>query len=554
MVKGETKRMADKDKDQDQEQTKALEAKSGSDIQDAFVKLLSAMQSSSHVPIPFTFVMERPSEAQKILLQKLNDRLTGRKPTPPTGFCLTPISVAFPHCSDVLLAHVKIYETRATGQGNSVPVLKREDDITRYFDDYFMFCDHRIIYRDERLRNILDPALVGKIEVTRGVEIKTPGCLDKWFPPDVTPCVTDDRPDIQQEPIIHSQTTSASSTERCTDLGYRYPLDKALWPPPHCLTPSCVTLSGKRHLYTIGRAPTGSIRRLFMGDLVWLFYFERMGVFKILGVILDDIATQGKMPLSNGTVFQDVMDDVLAIITESMIRETKTGLSSTLRDRDSSYRRCLGWTSDVGRKLGLETSVNNAFNTHFHRFIQQALEYYKDKRLASAIQGIITTGKPSVSTIITISDTLVLLKKAFDPFDYGRNYTNTLNGIVWVIAAMALIRELRTSLGIPEAYEQPYEYIPAAYDILVMKGPITSSQTNRYLVHRECANDARDILLDLEVINHTDTAQGGELELWLDTIEDKVEGYRTAYRSLTGIDLGIQQTSAAGAPLIEQQV
>ena len=92
-------------------------------------------------------------------------------------------------------------------------------------------------------------------------------------------------------------------------------------------------------------------------------------------------------------------------------------------------------------------------------------------------------------------------------------------------------------MGIPEAYEQPYEYIPAAYDILVMKGPKTSSQTNRYLAHKECANDARDIRLDLQVINHTDTAVGGELELWLDTIEDKVGGYRTAYRSLTGIDL-----------------
>ena len=125
---------------------------------------------------------------------------------------------------------------------------------------------------------------------------------------------------------------------------------------------------------------------------------------------------------------------------------------------------------------------------------------YADKRLAVAIQTAGNVPKISVATLITISDTLNLLKKAFDPFDYGRNYSNTLNGIVWVIAGMALIRELRTSLGIPKEYEQPYEYIPAAYDLLVMKRAITPSQTNRYIVHRQCANDARDILLDLEVI------------------------------------------------------
>jgi hypothetical protein len=81
-----------------------------------------------------------------------------------------------------------------------------------------------------------------------------------------------------------------------------------------------------------------------------------------------------------------------------------------------------------------------------------------------------------------------------------------------------------------------------------MKRPITPSETNQYTLHRECANTARDILLDVEVINHRDTAIGGELELWLNIIEDRVEGYRTAYRSLTGVDLGTGPT-----PVIEQQ-
>jgi hypothetical protein len=51
------------------------------------------------------------------------------------------------------------------------------------------------------------------------------------------------------------------------------------------------------------------------------------------------------------------------------------------------------------------------------------------------------------------------------------------------------------------------------------------------------------------VINHEDALPGGELERWLDQVEAKIEGYRTAYRTLTGIDLGAPGTSA-----IEQQV
>jgi hypothetical protein len=80
---------------------------------------------------------------------------------------------------------------------------------------------------------------------------------------------------------------------------------------------------------------------------------------------------------------------------------------------------------------------------------------------------------------------------------------------------------------------------------------VTNGETNRYIVHRECAKNARDILLDLEVINHQDKRSNppGELENWLNQIEAKVEGYRTAYRTLTGVDLG-----ATGAQTIEQQV
>jgi hypothetical protein len=114
---------------------------------------------------------------------------------------------------------------------------------------------------------------------------------------------------------------------------------------------------------------------------------------------------------------------------------------------------------------------------------------------------------------------------------------------------MSVIRELRATLGIPPAYGDPHEFIPAAYDLLVLKRPVTAGNTNRYIMHRELARNGRDILLDIEVINHLDKSGQGELESWLTQIEAKIEAYRTAYRSLTGVDLG-----QPGTPNIEQQV
>ena len=112
-------------------------------------------------------------------------------------------------------------------------------------------------------------------------------------------------------------------------------------------------------------------------------------------------------------------------------------------------------------------------------------------------------------------------------------------------------RRLALPLGIPTAaFNLPHEFVPAAYDLLVLNRPLSRAEVNRYDVHRACAINARDILLDLEVLIHTDlTPLTGALELWMARIEPKVEGYRTAYRNLTGVDLG---ASASVAP--EQQV
>ncbi len=498
-----------------------------------------------------------------------------------------PVTVAFPPCSDVLLSQI-------------IPEKDRIDDIKGYFDEYFAFMEHIIVPDDNKMPK--DSRLV---ECTRkwsmlecfgdNRDIIHSGGSDRSccieFNPWPTPwclnpsCVTlagkrrlpneSDLPlghatetYVKVSPKIHSEVTSRLDPNGQNPFpqeilpkirtklekpipemeehyfgfaGYMSRTEKSLLARHLCRSLGDEGPDYMKAVDSLFRGPY--VKRLFIADLIWLFYFERMGIFKVLGAILDDYATKGKIPMSN--------DTRAALVMEAMVRQMKTGLSSTVRDRDSSYRRCLGWTSDVGRNLGSEARVNSAFNNLFHKFLQAALEYYKDRRLATAIQAQTSPGRASVATLITIGDTINVLKKAFDPFDYGRNYTNTLNGIVWVISAISLIRELRETLGIPREYDEPYEYIPAAYDLLVLNKSITASESNRYVLHRECAIDARDILLDIQALKSDDPSfakQGGELEIWLDSVEDRVEGYRTAYRSLTGIDLGIQ-----GTPSVEQQ-
>lgn len=321
-----------------------------------------------------------------------------------------------------------------------------------------------------------------------------------------------------------------------------------VFPPTYCLPAPCVTLDGNRRSHTTD-GTTFFIKRLFIADLVWLFYFDRMGIFKILGAILDDYAIKGKFPITNDSSDSADKIELVSIVLEAMTRKTKMGISSTVRDRNITYRRALGWILDEGRTLNLDTTINTAFTNLFHKFIQISLEYFKDKRLATAIQASTNVNRVSVATLTSIKDTIDLILRSFDAFKYGRVYSNTLSGIVWVIAGMALIRDMRTTLGISSEYKEPDEFIPAAYDMLVSKTSGIMSETNRYDVHRDCAENARDILLDLEVLNFKNTDPGGELELWLDLIEGKIEGYRTAYRSLTGVDLGAQ-----GTPVIEQQV
>jgi len=400
-----------------------------------------------------------------------------------------PLTVAFPPCAEELVGLIKTTDS---------------DEITQFFKEYFVFLRHITFGSEPTGQNpegVLDPALIA--------------------------C-------IAPNPITAAPTGTAFSSSFV-----------ARWPSECCICPPCLTLDGDRNRPTPTNPTTPHLQRLFMGDVVWAFYFDRMGIHQILGAILDAFAYNGRLPISNGSIdVTSFRDDVAALVLEVMVRQTKMGMSTTVRDRNALFRTVLGWVTESGRKLNLDTQVNTGFDSLFHKFVFHTQEFYRDKRLAVAIQGAVGgIAKPSVATLVTISNTIEVLKKRFEAFQYGRNYYNTLSAILWTIGGLSVIRELRSAIGIPSAFDAPDEFIPAAYDLLVLKRPVTQGDANRFIVHRQCAQNGRDVLLDMEVINHNDTGDGGELMTWLTQVEPKIEAYRTAYQTLTGVDLGASPTA-----------
>lgn len=284
--------------------------------------------------------------------------------------------------------------------------------------------------------------------------------------------------------------------------------------------------------------------RVFAADLIWLFYHERMGLLRILGAILDDYASLGRYPISN--------TDPAAAIAQQVVNRTRMGLSSTVRDRDGAYRRSLGWTSEAGRKLGSSAAVNTAFNDLFHRFIQAALTYYREKRLVDNIRrtiGSATAPEPTAGgTLASVADTVSSLKQSMHAFDYGDNHQDAATGILWVVVALTLIRDLRQSLGVPASYTRESEYISAAYNLIFLgKRDHSPSDAERFTQHRTCAENGRSIVLGVQGVDETDLAPGEELDSWLSAIEPQVEAYSRAYQKLTGVDLSVSAT-----PVVEQ--
>jgi hypothetical protein len=294
-----------------------------------------------------------------------------------------------------------------------------------------------------------------------------------------------------------------------------------------CMPPGCTTLYGIRGSAGYITSPASKIRRLFIGDLLWVYWIDRMGIFEMFAKLVNDYAIGGKYPIDN--------NNMTPVTLEVMLRQLQMGLASLVRDRVSTYRRCLGWTTPSGRKLDINTEVNTAFTGQFHQFIKTALEYYKDLRLAEAIRQT-TGGGASAATRVAASEALQLLKESFRVFGYGRNNYNTLNAIVYAIATLDLVRTSRDDIGIPSTYTKVSQYVSSAYTKLVEGKSASEYKPNRYLLHMDCAEKGRDLLLDIEALNTDDVDAVGT---WLENkiVEEKVETYRKAYRDITKVDL-----------------
>ena len=271
---------------------------------------------------------------------------------------------------------------------------------------------------------------------------------------------------------------------------------------------------------------------LTVGAVMWLYHYERMGIFKILGALMDDYNYRGKYTLS-GSRFNDKGTAIkYSSLMDMICTLHRLGISSSLRDRVCTYQRVLGVT--IENNLGIDSERNTGFMHTFNKLLDYMLEYYKTKQLAQAIQA--QTGnilpRSSVATQTSIRDTMNVLKQQFEPFQYGRNQINTFLGIATVHATLCLVNMLKAEIGIPTQYDKPEEFIPAAYDILVAKRSLTLNESNRFIVYDNCASYGYRLLTDIETadLNQLRTiATGSTLDVWLNDVEGLVEGYRNAY-------------------------
>lgn len=304
----------------------------------------------------------------------------------------------------------------------------------------------------------------------------------------------------------------------------RTPCDVAavpVWPIPA----TCVRLEGARG--ALETYPT--LRRLFVGDVVWLFYMQELGIHQIVQVLLDDYETQGRHPFDVTRPY--------ALVLEGMVRERRGYLGSRPLDRENLFRRVVGWTGDPQAKA--EAAVNTAFAEHVDQLMALLARFYATRDLAVQLKesmGGTGPGPVTTSNLTAIQDTIQLLRRAMRTLEYGRNYANALVSLVWTVSGFALVRDVREVIGVPEPFTSADQYVPAAYDLLVAKGAASPTRINRYLAYRHLADHARDILIDVEVL---DTLESDEalLRAWLDGIANRVLAYVAAYKALYDVDL-----------------
>lgn len=275
------------------------------------------------------------------------------------------------------------------------------------------------------------------------------------------------------------------------------------------------------------------IKSLTGGTLIWLYFYERMGIFKIAGALMDDYNYKGKYPISSRIGTDGKFANDYSELMEEISLLYRIGMSSNLRDRICAYQRVFGVT--VENNLNADSEKNEGFMKTFNKLIEYMLEFYKAKQLAQAIQSGGGNGRSSVATQTSIRDTIIVLKQHFETMEYGRNLINTYIGIATVYATICLIRLVKDEIGIPRQYDAPEEFIPAAYDILVLKRPVTPSAVNRFSIYDNCASYGYRLLTDIQLADISQfraSSLNSPLDAWLNDVEGIVEGYNNAYKGI----------------------
>jgi hypothetical protein len=276
------------------------------------------------------------------------------------------------------------------------------------------------------------------------------------------------------------------------------------------------------------------------GAVIWLYYYERMGIFEILKVLMNDYNYTGKYPISGKS--ENITSDPALQYTElmdSLSTLYRLGIGSNQLDRKTLYQKVLGVTykSEMEKDApSVASEKNEGFMRNFNKLISFMIDFFRDKQLAQAINNNNSNSvRSSVATQTAIRDTIQVLQKNFEVFEYGRNRINTFLGIATVYATICLLRMIKDEIGVPRQYNEPHEFISAAYDILVTKTPITQSESNRFTVFDNCASYGYKLLADIELIDPaalTTVAIGSTLDAWLNDIEGNVEGYNNAVKSI----------------------
>lgn len=272
---------------------------------------------------------------------------------------------------------------------------------------------------------------------------------------------------------------------------------------------------------------------LTVGAVYWLYNYERMGVFKILGVLLDDYNYKGQYTISGNRIDNKGLANRYSVLMDLISTLHRVGISSNLRDRVSTYQRVLGMTID--NNLSIESERNIGLMPTFATLNTYMLQYYADKRLATAIQtgGI---SRSSVATQTSIKDTLTLFQQQLEPFQYGRNQINTFLGIATVHATLCLLYMLRKEIGIPDQYEAADEFVQSAYEILVLKRTAMINEKNRFVLYDNCASYGYQLFTDFEMLNvaelNISSDPNSTFNRFLDDSESKVEGLKNALGSL----------------------